>query len=415
MDDIERKLRDLGDRTAQELTAPGIPRSRIVRRARLRRAAVLAAPVATVVLAAAVVVPRVDWPGTDVPRHAAALADAVTATEQATSARMEMEIEFVFDGDVLTNHASGEIDFETGRAHLVVEYSEREGESVVETIIDGTRTFERPAGSPGAKWREASIRPPGAETGPAHIDPRGFLRWIESTAEEVTRVGTEVRDGVSTTRYRAILDPEKVQAATGTPELPEGSEVRFDPMDVWVDAQGRLREVAFGTTSTIGGLESTVRGSMRLFDFGVPVDVEVPTGAEVTDDPLPSGVAPPGEGPASGLRKSDLMIGASWFRDPYVIVNDADGPTPLVCVETLEDDPVRARLQDRSGRTVLTIRRGDFTKWRSTFGAGVGCVETPHDHVRLAEPESYILTVEWEGGRAVVPLEDTVRPVDETE
>lgn len=410
MDDVERKLRDLGDRTAQELTTPGISRPRIVRRARLRRAAVLAAPLAAAVFVAAMVVPRVDRPGADAPRHVAALADAVTATEDASSARTEIQIEFVFDDDVITTHASGEIDFDTGRAHLVAELSDPDGERVVETIVDDTRAFERPAGSPDAKWRERSIRPPGAQAGPAHVDPRGFLRWIETTAEEVTRVGTEVRDGVSTTRYRAILDPEKVQAATGAAELPEGSEVRFDPMDVWVDAQGRLREVTFGTTSTIGGLESTVRGSMRLFDFGVPVDFDVPTGAEVTDDPLPSAVASPGQGAATRLEGAVLMVGAGWLREPYVIVNDADGPAPLVCVETLENDPLRAQLQDRSGRTVLRIRRGDFTQWRSTFGAGVGCVRTPHDHVRLAEPESYTLTVEWERGRAVVPLQTTMSP-----
>lgn len=413
MDDVERKLRDLGERTARDAAYRAAPAARIVRRARVRRALYVGAPVLAVVLSAAVALPRIGWPDDRPDTSVALLTGAVDATEDQGTARIETELEFRVGSEVMTSRSSGVIDFETGRAHLQVTYTDDGQESVLEVVTDGTTTFERPAGSPDAKWSIVDP-PPGATSGPPDSRPAEFLRYVESVATEVTRVGVEVRDGVSVTRYQAVLDPAKVAAASGQ-ELPEGLEIENDPMKLWVDEQGRVRETEFGATTTLDDFSQTMRGSTRFFDFGTPVDIELPGPDEITENPPVDTDLFTSEEPAPELTDSDFMVGAGGLREPHVIVDGFDRPTPLVCVDTLEDDPLSALLEDRSGQTVLELGRADFKRSEVRFGEGVACVETTHDYLSLSEPEQYVLTVEWKGGRAVVPLEMTMAPMDPTE
>jgi hypothetical protein len=61
--------------------------------------------------------------------------------------------------------------------------------------------------------------------------------------------------------------------------------VRQFPMDVWIDAHGLVRRVAYRISLTVPGSAQLVTTSVRLdmYDFGTPVHVHVPQPAQTTD------------------------------------------------------------------------------------------------------------------------------------
>lgn len=403
MDDIERKLRDLGERTAREAPYREAPAGRIVRRARLRRALTMAAPAVAVALVAGVALPRVDWPGGRAESSTATLASAIGATGEAGTARVDVEFEFQWDSDVATSHATGVIDFDTGWTRLEVTYSDDGQERVVEMVTDGTRTFERPLGSDD-KWSERSL-PPGAAAGPPDSNPREFLDYIESVASEVTRVGTDIRDGESMTRYRALIDPAKVEAASPQ-EVPDDLQLEYDPMDVWVDEQGRFREVTFGGAVTMDDFEQTMRGTMRLYDFGVEADIELPSPDEITDEPPSSWGGPGGEligSEDSGDRSSTTMImGEDRIDAPYVEVDFDGSAFTELCVNAEPGVTGAALVQESSGRRVFAFEPMQFGDGHFEGVQPVACVEEPFPpsaiNAVIEHPGGFTLSVDRKGG-----------------
>jgi hypothetical protein len=374
MNDIERRLRDLGDRTAREAAYREAPRRRIVRRARLRRALTVGAPIAVVVLFAGVAIPRVDWPGRRTSESSiATLAEAIDATEEAGTARVEMEFEFEMDSGVESSHATGVIDFETGRAMLEVAYSGSAGNRVVETLTDGSRMLERPTGSADGKWHEVDL-PPGASGGLLGSEPEEFLGHLELIASEITRVGEEVRDGETMTRYRAILDPAKVEESAPR-ELPEDLHVEYRPTDVWIDQQGRLREATFGGTVTRDDFEQTLRGTMRLYDFGVEADIELPAPDEITDDPSISEGEEGEELDEFGVGETFTVAGDDGLSGPNALVAVTDGVVG-VCIQGAPPATTLSTIVEVESGDVVVSVPGDETE-TNPYARG-GCT---HDNL----------------------------------
>lgn len=124
-------------------------------------------------------------------------------------------------------------------------------------------------------------------------DPSQMLQALRGVSDDIEEVGEEDVRGEPTTHYRATADlTEAIEAA---PEAHrerlqaqlEGFDVELDevPFDVWVDADGRARRVTFDFADMAGGLlgdEGTATMTMDLFDYGEPVEVEVPDAAEAT-------------------------------------------------------------------------------------------------------------------------------------
>ena len=411
MSDIERRLRDLAEDVARDAGYRVAPAARIVRRARLRRALTVATPALAVVLLAGVALPRVDWPGGSTTESSLAmLSGAIDATEGQGSARVEVEFEFDTGSEVVSSRATGVIDFETGRARLRTTYTDDGYERVVEMITDGQRTYERPVDSPDAKWYERLALPPGAAAGPPDSRPAEFLRYVESVASEVTRVGAEVRDGVPVTRYRAVLDPAKVTEASGQ-EVPEGLEVELAPMDVWVDEQGRVREATFGGTTTVDDFSQTMRGSIRFFDFGTPAEIELPGPDEITEKPpvqLPEQGGPVGNVPGTDTL---LVTSSGGLRRPYLIVTSMDEELRLVCVQAIEARPSRALVvEEETGRAVVTLRRRNFDFSGSPLKRRVGCAPAPAGlaHRITDDPEAFVLRIRYaDAPPDEVPLEQS--------
>lgn len=120
-------------------------------------------------------------------------------------------------------------------------------------------------------------------------DPSAALEYLRAASGRVQEVGTEEVRGVQTTRYRMVVDLEKVAATT--PGQRANSQklrqlgVRDVPTEVWVDAEGRARRLslAYAGLKTPQGPDFDMTMQMDLYDFGVEVDVKTPPTEDVTD------------------------------------------------------------------------------------------------------------------------------------
>jgi hypothetical protein len=112
-------------------------------------------------------------------------------------------------------------------------------------------------------------------------DPTQFLEYLRASSGGVTDLGSETVDGVPTSHYRAnlqlssILDrvPSGEQAAVRA-ALEKLDDAGSIPVDVWVDAQGRVRRmqlsiaasVPAGTAGGAPGATTGVAGTITI-DF----------------------------------------------------------------------------------------------------------------------------------------------------
>jgi hypothetical protein len=399
MHDVERQLKELGERTAEEIRHGEVPGRRIVRRARLRRGVAVVGTCAVVALAAGVVVPLIDRPGrtsTNVPD----LAAAVRASEHAGSARVSMELEMEFQGQAMKSTATGEVSFDDDRSYLRMEVESAYGAGDMEMIAIGNTKYQRGAGE-DVWWKTEVDRPAGAA--PFGSSPDQFFSQLEEVSD-VTTVGEEVIDGVAVTHLRAVVDPSA---------LPEhaADHVEIDPIEVWVDGDGLLRRLTT-SNSFDGGPGGT--GSMTMTitfsDYGAPVDIEAPPPEDVTEDrPSWAPPTPPADEPLDTMNLPDawLVTGENGIDETYLIVSATqDGHFSTTCVRGL---PFSARVtirDEESGRAIHTFPRGDVPTVEPTEGCAH---DVPMVDTILDDPARFTLRLRIESGWGDVPM-TTARP-----
>lgn len=403
MHDIERKLRDLGERTSERVRYGEVPRGRIVRRARLRRGLVVGAPVVAAVLLAALVFPRLDLPGRDGEDRVVELAAVASATEGAGTARIEIEMISDIGDDPRTIRGIGVVDFENVRSRVFMEqtgYTQR-----MEIVSVGSSVFMRILDEDGVgqpQWYETEM-PDGAVASPAlGGDPSDFLAYLKGVSHDVTDLGEETLDGVPVTHYRAEMEVPDFGASA-----PGGEEFDLEPMDVWVDEEGRLRRFTFGATSDGAG---SMHMDMRLWDFGTPVEIEAPDPDDVTDPSPYSGQGSVGNEIGSGGAVT-MIMGEGRIDTPYVEVDTQDPRIIEACVHSPRPVTSATLVHKPSGRLVFV-----FSPVRSdghfTGPLPVACVEHPITHADvealIEEPTEFTLSVERsDGSNEIVKLTTT--------
>lgn len=129
----------------------------------------------------------------------------------------------------------------------------------------------------------------------AQSDPRDVLESLRGVTSELDVVGTETLRGVSTTHYRAVVDPLELaaKAAQGRSEKAESlvdeltsqSGVSEIPLDVWIDDSGLVRKLsmAFSAKDGTTGQSGDVALAFELWDYDEPVDIELPPASQVVD------------------------------------------------------------------------------------------------------------------------------------
>jgi hypothetical protein len=235
----------------------------------------------------------------------AVLTDAAAATSGAGTARVGTSVtlgggadgEQTFGGEGVFDfqHQSGEVTLDltglqlpgTGSTRLVfddyVVYYEL-GEGIL---------------LPGKRWLGLDLQSLGDASGidleslvqGTQADPSQLLLWLGAIGPAVEKVGEETVRGVETTRYRAVVDLERLEAQ---PPAGRGAEwaayvqalkARLGasdvPVEIWLDGDGLLRRLRqeYGFGGGAAAVSTTI--TMELYDFGVEVDVERPPPDEV--------------------------------------------------------------------------------------------------------------------------------------
>jgi LppX_LprAFG lipoprotein len=123
------------------------------------------------------------------------------------------------------------------------------------------------------------------------FDPAQTLAYLKGVSKSVTHVGSDTVRGTATERYHVVIDPKKaIDKVSGSVKCGLGAAQKLlgkltIPADVWIDEQGRLRQMQMRFNMTPPGTTQPVGMTMQmdLFDFGTPVDVTAPPSSQVYD------------------------------------------------------------------------------------------------------------------------------------
>jgi len=255
-----------------------------------------------------------------------ALQSAPDVVADAGTASFEMVMEMSVQGESLTLDAHGAYDATNGRMSMEIDmgamFDDLAASSGVETpdgfdepmqmVVDGTTIYMRaPMLSGAEEWVSLDPEDMGMSSdalgfGAGTYDPSSYLESLRGVSGEPEVVGTEEVRGVETTHYEASMN-----LADAIAEAPEEQRALVEevlgqlgdgtiPLDVWVDADGLPRRLAMDMGemfSSLGlGSEMSAVMTMEFFDYGQPVDIQVPSPDEVQ--------------PFTGLLGSDEGFGA---------------------------------------------------------------------------------------------------------
>lgn len=253
------------------------------------------------------------------------LTQVADRTQDAESASFSLSIDQSLAAQAFTFSAEGAVDGKSDSARMSIDLS-----SLAELVAKMGQAFGAPKGalqglpdpdswkvdlirtgatvyvsSPllakalpsGKTWVSGDLQKLGVENGldlgqmGAATDPRDLVDLLRTASGGLDTVGTETLRGVETTHYRATLDPDEIAKLAGAggkghlaDELAgeiEKSGLQSVPIDVWVDSESRLRRLDAEIAAEPGGMQSSTKLSLELYDYGAPVDVTAPPAASV--------------------------------------------------------------------------------------------------------------------------------------
>jgi hypothetical protein len=123
--------------------------------------------------------------------------------------------------------------------------------------------------------------------GGANQSPGDSLALLRSSGE-FSEVGKETVEGVETTHYHGTIDLQKAVAAKGAAAealqrlIDLGAPAQY-PADVWIDEAGLVRQLKTSYDMSTGGKAMSVSMTMRMSDYGTPVEVSAPPADQVFD------------------------------------------------------------------------------------------------------------------------------------
>lgn len=122
------------------------------------------------------------------------------------------------------------------------------------------------------------------------IDPRETLEQLGSDLPNLKKIGSEKVRGVKTTRLRGRIDLSDAAIAKADADKRESLKAAQAtlgkegyPIDVWFDADGRVRRVQYKLTQGEKPNQTSTTVKLEFFDFGKPTGIDVPADNATTD------------------------------------------------------------------------------------------------------------------------------------
>lgn len=228
------------------------------------------------------------------------LALTATRTQAASTGKLDMTmVASIVPGSAVTMTATGVYDNAHNRSSMTIRMG---SQPAIEVITDQQTAYMRmPRGSAnlpaGKEWVKVSAT--GALSDRSNlnsVNPAGSLDMLRGLGADITTVGIEKIDGVSTNHYRVQVKMADVLANLGEEETAgmknyldtagvSGKELGslvYD-VDVWIGSDGFARQMNLAFDLASVGQTGSVVIKLRLSDFGTPVDIKTPDPAKVVD------------------------------------------------------------------------------------------------------------------------------------
>ena len=128
----------------------------------------------------------------------------------------------------------------------------------------------------------------------AGTDPRDVFAFLKAVSGTIEVVGSDEIRGVETSHYRATVDTAKLaqlvpaaqrQSLGGLDKSAAQAGLSELPLDIWIDADQRVRKLSIDVDAKQPGTDESVKASLvvELYDYGKPLDLELPPADQVVD------------------------------------------------------------------------------------------------------------------------------------
>jgi hypothetical protein len=235
---------------------------------------------------------------------------AADTTREAGSARVALQLTGDAGGDAFEIDGDGIVDFDEGIGELTLNLPEDIGGITFNQIFTEDALYIRTSQT-GDQYVEVTPEDFGAAGGFGQGlgggDPSAQLDALRGVADDVQEVGSEDVRGTETTKYEGTLDLERAVA-----EAPEEQQEQVRtaleqlgtdtlPFEAYLDRDGQLRRFAQTIDlSEAAGTDATLSTTLDLYDFGVDVDVEIPSGDQLRPGGFEGLFGGPGAGAGGG-------------------------------------------------------------------------------------------------------------------
>lgn len=235
-----------------------------------------------------------------------AIETAYTSTTSAGTAKIAMTMAMSgtqFQGMSFNASATGAMDFAHKTGDLTTNMM---GTDIETRYLDGVEYVQVPnnwlSQSGGKPWVKFDMNGQagslGGLTNATFTDPSQVLSYLRGMGGNITDDGPATVDGTPTTHYTAELtiDDLAKNENLSQDQVAQLRQLLGDgpvPMQLWVDGQNRLRQMTYAQSMNIGAFMGQSSGSgsgsvstsmtMKLSDFGTPVNVTAPPADQVGD------------------------------------------------------------------------------------------------------------------------------------
>lgn len=128
---------------------------------------------------------------------------------------------------------------------------------------------------------------------PASSNPSQLLHYLRATSSNVTKVGSQTVDGFQTTHYKARIQLSRVpngfppaqraQVRQAINSLEQLAHVQAIPVDVWIDHQNLVRQMAMSFSETVSGQTVSIAMTIDIPEYGPQPVPALPPASQVTN------------------------------------------------------------------------------------------------------------------------------------